>query len=79
MRVLSLVLANIDCFEKAAIFRSTCGKSWRLTVRGHNEQIGPGRRRRLFAHVLGNIDGVLSWEASREVEFEPKPLFVLSV
>ena len=41
-----------------------------------NELIGPGRRRRLFAHVLGNIDGVLSWEAPREVEFEPKPLFL---
>ena len=75
-RFLPLVPADIDGVEKAAVFRETCGESRRLTVRGHSEQMGRGRRRRLFAHVVGNIDGLLSWEASREVEFEPKPVFL---
>jgi hypothetical protein len=35
-----------------------------------------GRGRRLFAHVLGNIDMLVPREASEEVEFVSKPVFV---
>ena len=36
--------------------------------------IGSGRGRRLFAHVLGNIDSLVPREASQEVEFVSKPV-----
>ncbi len=35
-----------------------------------------GRGRRLFAHVLGNIDMLVPREASQEVEFVSKPVFL---
>ena len=38
--------------------------------------IGSGRGRRLFAHVLGNIYMLVPRQASQEVEFASKPLFV---
>ena len=38
-------------------------------------KICSGRGRRLFAHVLGNINSLVPWKASQEVEFEPKPFF----
>jgi len=36
VRVSPLVLANIDGFANVAIFRETCGKSWRPTIQGHD-------------------------------------------
>ncbi len=38
--------------------------------------IGSGRGRRLFAHVLGNIYMLVPRQASQEVEFVSKPVFV---
>ena len=34
LRVLSLVLADIDAFAKVAVFRETCGKKLRLRLMG---------------------------------------------
>ncbi len=36
LRFWSLVLGNIDASAKVAGFRWTCGKSWRLTIRGRD-------------------------------------------
>ena len=52
LRVLSLVLANIDAFAKVAVFRQTCGKSWRLTIRGRD----PVSWAAILSLVLGNSD-----------------------